>query len=227
MKSFVHSTNNENPENLTTVGVFHNFSGYINAYELGLKFKNINQIGKSNIIINYGNDNKKFLQRLYSQKQNFSVYIGTHGDEGAAYADLILPSAAWTEQTGSFMNVEGRCQLAKKVVLPPGLAKEQWEILRVLSEELGTVLNYDNQEELRYRMAELSPSVLKYDCIESYSLYERNKEMKSIKNQIIPSTIDNFYKTDSVSNASLVMSKCSSAFNRDKMTNTFLDPTYK
>ena len=64
----------------------------------------------------------------------------------------------------------------------PGLAKEQWEILRVLSEELGTVLNYDNQEELRYRMAELSPSVLKYDFVESYSLYERGAETKKLKN---------------------------------------------
>lgn len=124
LKSFVNNTNNENPENLTTVGVFHNFSGYINAYELGLKFKNINEIGENNIIVNYGNDNKKFLQNLYSKKQNFSVYIGTHGDEGASYADLILPGAAWTEQTGSFMNVEGRSQLSKKVVTPPGLAKE-------------------------------------------------------------------------------------------------------
>jgi len=48
-----------------------------------------------------------------------------------------------------------------------------------------------------------------------------------MKNQIIPSTIDNFYKTDSVSNASLVMSKCSSAFNREKMMNIYIDPNFK
>lgn len=125
------------------------------------------------------------------------------------------------------MNIEGRTQLAKKVVLPPGLAKEQWEILRVLSEELGTVLSYDNTEELRYRLAELSPSVLKYDFIESYSVYDRDEKIKKLNDFIIPSTIDNYYKTDSVSNASLVMSKASSAFNRQKMNNVYIDPTFK
>lgn len=113
------------------------------------------------------------------------------------------------------------------MVLPPGLAKEHWEILRVLSEELGTVLPYDSMEELRYWMAEISPSILKYDYIESYSLYQRDDSIKETKNQIIPSTIDNFYKTDSVSNASLVMSKCSSAFNREKMMNIYVDPNFK
>lgn len=96
----------------------------------------------------------------------------------------------------------------------------------MLSEELGIVLNYDNQEELRYRMAEISPSVLKTDYIESYSIYDRHDKIKSLDNFFIPSTIDNFYKTDSVSNASLVMSKASSAFNRQKMSNIYKNPIF-
>lgn len=96
-----------------------------------------------------------------------------------------------------------------------------------MSEELGTVLPYDSLEELRYRLAEISPSVLKYDFIEGYSLYLRDEPIREVKNQIVPSTVDNYYKTDSVSNASLVMSKCSSAFNREKMSNLFIDPTFK
>lgn len=140
---------------------------------------------------------------------------------------MVLPAAAWTEQTGTFLNIEGRSQLSKKVVTPPALAKEQWEVLRVLSEELGAVLPYDNQEELRYRMAEMTPSVLKYDYIESYGVYPRDEMMKTLKKKLISSTIDNYYKTDSVSKASLVMSKCSSAFNRDKMSNFYTDPLFK
>ena len=84
----------------------------------------------------------------------------------------------------------------------------------MLSEELGTVLNYDNMEELRYRMGEISPSVMKYDYIESYSVYDWDEKIKALDSFIFPSTVDNYYKTDSVSNASLVMSKASSAFNR-------------
>lgn len=67
---------------------------------------------------------------------------------------------------------------------------------------------------MRYRLAELTPSVLKYDFIESYSIYNRDEKIKKLNDFIIPSTVDNYYKTDSVSNASLVMSKASSAFNR-------------
>lgn len=62
LKSLVHNANLENDKNLTTVGVFNNFSGYINGYELGLNFKNIKEISDKNVIINLGNDNKKFLK---------------------------------------------------------------------------------------------------------------------------------------------------------------------
>lgn len=62
LKALVHNVNLENTESLTTVGVFNNFTGYINGYELGFNFKNIKEIAKNNVIINLGNDNKKFLK---------------------------------------------------------------------------------------------------------------------------------------------------------------------
>lgn len=67
----------------------------------------------------------------------FVVYIGTHGDEGAYYADVILPGAAYTEKNATFVNTEGRAQLTRLVVQPPGNAREDWKILRALSEEVG------------------------------------------------------------------------------------------
>lgn len=79
---------------------------------------------------------------------------------------MILPAAAYTEKTGTYVSTEGRVQVARRVVQPPGQAKEDWTILRALSEELGLSLPYDNLEELRYRMAELAPHLMKYDYIE-------------------------------------------------------------
>lgn len=96
----------------------------------------------------------------------FVIYQGTHGDEGAYFADIILPGAAYTEKSATFVNTEGRVQQSRLVVQPPGVAKEDWKIIRALSEECGQSLPYDNIEEMRYRIAELAPHLLKYDHIE-------------------------------------------------------------
>ena len=101
------------------------------------------------------------------------MFIGSHGDEGAKYANLVLPAPAFTEQLGTFMSTEGRNQNTPKVTTSPGLAKEEWLIFRILAEEIGLSLGYDNLEEMRYRVAELCPAMLKYDFIESYSLFQR------------------------------------------------------
>ena len=104
------------------------------------------------------------------------------------------------------------------VVRPPGLAKESWFIFRVLAEELGYGMEYDTLEEVRSRMADLSPALMKYDYIESYSLFEKDMGV-DLENEFLGSTVDNYYKTDSVSRSSLVLSKCSAAFNKAKMSN--------
>lgn len=80
---------------------------------------------------------------------------------------MILPGAAYTEKSGMYVNTEGRPQIARAVVSPPGLAKEDWQILRALSEELGVPLPYNNLEEIRERIAELAPHLVKYDYVES------------------------------------------------------------
>ncbi len=81
----------------------------------------------------------------------FVVYQGTHGDAGAHRADVVLPGAAYTEKDGLYANFEGRVQRGKRAVFPPGEAKEDWAILRALSEVLGKKLPYDNIETLRAR----------------------------------------------------------------------------
>ena len=87
------------------------------------------------------------------------VYQGHHGDRGAAAADVILPGAAYTEKNASWVNTEGRLQRGKLAVFPPGEAKEDWKILRALSEVLDRKVPLDTLGQVRARMAELAPAL--------------------------------------------------------------------
>ena len=95
----------------------------------------------------------------------FVVYIGTHGDRGAHRADVILPGAAYTEKTGTYVNTEGRPQFAERAVFPPGDAREDWSILRALSEPLGARLPYDSLAQLRAALAAAYPHLVRFDQI--------------------------------------------------------------
>ncbi|MCV6595981.1 MAG: NADH-quinone oxidoreductase subunit NuoG [Mangrovicoccus sp.] len=95
----------------------------------------------------------------------FVIYQGSHGDRGAHRADVILPAAAWTEESGLFVNTEGRPQLAARAAFPPGEAKENWAILRALSAECGAVLPYDSLAGLRRAMIAAHPHLGKIDQV--------------------------------------------------------------
>ena len=79
----------------------------------------------------------------------FVIYQGTHGDRGAHRADVILPGAAYTEKSATYVNTEGRVQMTQRAVFPPGQAKEDWAILRALSAHAGKTLPFDSLAELR------------------------------------------------------------------------------
>jgi NADH dehydrogenase (ubiquinone) Fe-S protein 1 len=96
----------------------------------------------------------------------FVIYLGSQGDEGAHFADLVLPGATYHEKNSTFVSTEGRVQSTKLVAHPPGMARFEWEVLRAISEECGQTLPYDTEEELKFRIAELAPHLLKYDYIE-------------------------------------------------------------
>lgn len=113
--------------------------------------------------------------------------------------------------------------MANKVVEPPGHSRLPWEIFRALSEECGVALPYDSIEELRARIYEISPHLLKYDNIEP-SVYGKisNRaygDKGKIENTPLVDTIDNFYMTDAVSRNSITMAKCSTAFNPLRFSN--------
>ena len=60
----------------------------------------------------------------------FVVYQGHHGDVGAQLADVVLPAAAYTEKSTTWINTEGRAQLGRTAVPSPGAAREDWKIIR-------------------------------------------------------------------------------------------------
>ncbi|WP_112323235.1 NADH-quinone oxidoreductase subunit NuoG [Oceanibium sediminis] len=93
----------------------------------------------------------------------FVIYQGSHGDRGAHRADVILPGAAYTEESGIFVNTEGRPQMTFRAGFPPGEAKENWAILRALSAELGATLPFNSLAELRAAMFEAAPHLARID----------------------------------------------------------------
>jgi len=149
----------------------------------------------------------------------FVIYQGHHGDAGAAIADCVLPGAAYTEKQGTYVNMEGRAQQTFPALTPPGEAREDWKIIRVVSEVIDEKLPYDKISELRSRMAELSPNLVRYGNAESANFFAQSVAMaKSLKTQISENKIDlskkvleDFYQTDSISRASPTMAKCVTA----------------
>ena len=95
------------------------------------------------------------------------VYIGTHGDRGAHRADVILPGAAYTEKSGLYVNTEGRVQMANRAAFPPGEAREDWAIVRALSEALGKKLPYDLLAALRQALFKAVPHLMRSTTIEA------------------------------------------------------------
>ena len=95
----------------------------------------------------------------------FVVYQGSHGDRGAHRADVILPAAAWTEESGIFVNTEGRPQMANRAGFPPGEARENWAILRALSAALGQTLPFDSLAALRAQMFAAVPHLGAIDVV--------------------------------------------------------------
>ncbi len=93
------------------------------------------------------------------------IYQGSHGDRGAHRADIILPGACYTEESGLFVNTEGRPQLAMRANFAPGEGKENWAILRALSAELGATQPWDSLAGLRRELVAAVPHLAQIDQV--------------------------------------------------------------
>jgi NADH-quinone oxidoreductase subunit G len=142
----------------------------------------------------------------------FTVYIGTHGDRGAHRADVILPGAAYTEKSGIFVNTEGRVQMANRAGFPPGEAREDWAIIRALSDVLGKKLPYDSLPALRQAIFKAAPHLMRLDRIEAGDaahLRALAGKGGNVEKAPFKASVEDFYLTNPIARASAVMAECS------------------
>jgi NADH-quinone oxidoreductase subunit G len=147
----------------------------------------------------------------------FVVYIGTHGDAGAHRADVILPGAAYPEKSGLYVNTEGRVQMASRASFPPGDAREDWAILRALSEVLGAKLPYDSLPALRQALFKAHPHLQRIGEIapgEAADIGRLAAAGGAPDKAPFRSTVEDFYLTNPIARASAVMAECSALAER-------------
>jgi NADH-quinone oxidoreductase subunit G len=141
----------------------------------------------------------------------FVVYIGSHGDAGAHRADAILPGAAYTEKSAIYVNTEGRVQLTGRAAFPPGEAREDWAIIRALSQTLGKTLSYDSLPALRQAIFKAAPHLMRLDQIAAGNAADV-KTLAAKGGNVEPapfkSAVEDFYLTNPIARASLVMAEC-------------------
>ncbi|MFN6984496.1 MAG: molybdopterin-dependent oxidoreductase, partial [Rhizobium oryzihabitans] len=149
---------------------------------------------------------------LSNKGAKFTVYIGSHGDQGAMNADVILPGAAYTEKSGIWVNTEGRVQLGNRAGFAPGEAREDWAILRALSDVLGKKLPFDSLSALRGQLYVAHPHLAETDEIVAGTATDIEAlaaKTGSLNKSAFASPVKDFYLTNPIARASAVMAECS------------------
>ncbi|XP_071389407.1 NADH-ubiquinone oxidoreductase 75 kDa subunit, mitochondrial isoform X1 [Centroberyx affinis] len=203
-------------ESWKVLNVLHRVASQVAALDLGYK-PGVEAIRKNppKVLFLLGAD-AGCITRQDLPKDSFIIYQGHHGDTGAPMADIILPGAAYTEKCSTYVNTEGRAQQTRVAVTAPGMAREDWKIIRAISELAGVTLPYDTLDEVRDRLAEVSPNLVRYDDVEEANYFKQANELSKAVNQavltepLVPSqlTVRDFYMTDPISRASQTMAKC-------------------
>ena len=174
--------------------------------EGGLDAQAMAKANALDVLINLGAD------EIDIEPGAFVVYIGTHGDRGAHRADVILPGAAYTEKTGIYVNTEGRPQFAERAVFPPGDAREDWSILRALSDPLGARLPFDSLTQLRAALAAAYPHLVRFDVVApaDAGVFGQLATLGgAVDKAPFASSVVDFYLTNPIARASRVMAECS------------------
>lgn len=204
------------PENWKVLNILHRVASQVAALDLGYK-PGVDAIRKNppKVLFLLGAD-AGCISRQDLPKGCFIIYQGHHGDVGAPMADVIFPGAAYTEKSATYVNTEGRAQETFVAVSPPGMAREDWKIIRALSELAGVTLPYDSLDAVRNRLHEVSPNLVRYDDVEEANYFKQAAELSQLATQqllaeplVAPQlSIKDFYMTDPISRASQTMAKC-------------------
>jgi len=141
----------------------------------------------------------------------FVIYQGSHGDTGAHVADVILPGSAYTEKDALWVNTEGRPQLGNRAIFPPGDAREDWAIIRALSETAGKTLPYDTLSALREAIVEIAPHLADIDIIAKADWADFGTA-GDVDAAPFANPIKDNYLTNAISRASAIMAECSATY---------------
>ena len=202
------------PQNASTVGLI---DLKILSKEENIRNSFFDKLNKNQFKLLYllGSDN------LDIKKNNeFIVYQGSHGDRGAEIADLILPSAAFTEQNGLFENLEGRVQECKKASYPIGEALEDWKILNLILKALGKNENLLNFELLRKEVFNLIPNFTKLNELPNFVDSESNNTSPNFVSEEVNIRELDYFFSNAISRASKTMSECRHVKHNSKKTGT-------
>ena len=161
----------------------------------------INDLNKNKFEVVYllGQDNLNF-----NKKNEFVIYQGSHGDKGAEIADIILPSAAYTEQSGHYTNLEGKIQKAYKASYPPGEAKEDWQIINELAEMMNNRKLFNDKDEIESSM--FNYLNLKKEKQKSNQINKQNQD--SFENEVLKITTKEYYFSNVIARSSKTMLDC-------------------
>ena len=158
-----------------------------------------------------GQDNLKF-----NKKNEFVIYVGSHGDNGAELADIVLPGAAYTEQSGHYTNLEGRVQKAYKASYPPGDAKEDWEIINDLAEFMNNRKLFNDKDELESSMF----NYLNLKKEKQENLYNTKVDLINFEDEILKITYKDYYFSNVIARSSKTMLNCNNSKLEVKRTGT-------
>ena len=158
-----------------------------------------------------GQDNLKF-----NKKNEFVIYVGSHGDNGAELADIILPGAAYTEQSGYYTNLEGRVQKAYKASYPPGDAKEDWEIINDLAEFMNNRKLFNDKDELESSMF----NYLNLKKEKQENLSNTKVDLINFEDEILKITYKDYYFSNVIARSSKTMLNCNNSKLEVKRTGT-------
>ena len=172
--------------------------------------KKLNE-NKFDLVFLMGQDNLKF-----NKKNEFIIYVGSHGDNGAELADIILPGAAYTEQSGHYTNLEGKLQKAYKASYPPGDAKEDWEIINNLAELMNNRKLFNDKDELESSM--FNYINLKKEKQESPS--NSKVDLSEFEDEILKITHKDYYFSNVIARSSKTMLNCNNSKLEVKRTGT-------
>ena len=182
--------------------VLHNAASRVGAMDVGANNpKGISDLINYDVIFNLGSDEMEI------PNGPFVIYQGSHGDRGAHRADIILPAAAYTEESGIFVNTEGRPQMANRSGFAPGDARENWAILRALSQKMDVTLNFDTLGQLREALFIEYPHLKNIDL--PLENEWRNEMVGDLDKGDFTFAIKDYYLTNPIARASTLMSELS------------------